>query len=171
MRLQNIITQQRLQELLSYDPKTGLFINLTQRQGPAKKGSIAGTKRLDGYIAIQIDGKLYSAHRLAWLYTYGSLPEKDLDHINEIKDDNRIVNLRLATHQQNQQNRSKPYKNNSSGLLGIYWNKQNKKWRAIIEINGKNKHLGYFNTAEQAHDAYLKGKREIHPFWVEDKVA
>jgi len=171
MRLQNNITQKRLQELLSYDPETGLFINLTQRSSRAKKGSTTGCKRQDGYIHIKLDYKLYFAHRLAWLYVHGNFPEKDIDHINEIKGDNRLVNLRLATNQENMHNISSPQINNTSGFLGVSWDKNAQKWRARIIINKKYKHLGYFNTAEEAYEAYLKAKRELHPFWVEEKVA
>lgn len=162
-------TQERLKELVSYDPETGLFTNLTRRSTRAI-GTIAGTKYTNGYIYIRIDHKAYLAHRLVWLYTYGEFPEKDLDHINEIKDDNRIVNLRLATNKENHQNKSKPPKNNTSGLLGVYWNKQHKKWHSRIMINGKNKHLGYFNTTEQASETYVEAKRDLHPFWVEAKT-
>ena len=164
------LTQQRLKELLSYDPETGLFINLTQRSN-VKAGAVAGCKHSSGYIYIKIDGKKYKSHRLAWLYVYGNIPEKGLDHINEIKDDNSIVNLRLATDQENMQNVSNPRIDNTSGFRGVSWSKNTKKWRARIALNGKLKHLGLFNTREKAHDAYLKAKREIHPFWVEDKVA
>jgi hypothetical protein len=164
------LTQQRLKELLSYDHETGLFTWRVSK-GTAKKGSIAGYKHLDGYIQIMIDNKNYLAHRLAWIYVYGSLPEKDLDHINEIKDNNRICNLRLATRQENNHNISKPRIHNISGFRGVCWCKCAKKWKSQIGINGKKKYLGIFNTAEEAYEAYLKAKREIHPFWVEDKVA
>lgn len=165
------LTQQRLKELLSYDPETGLFINLTQRRPQAKIGSVAGCKNNNGYIRIMIDGKLYQSHRIAWLYVYGELPENDLDHINEIKDDNRICNLRLDTNQENPHNISRPQVNNTSGFRGVSWHKWNKKWVARIKLNGKTQHLGFFDTAKEAHEAYLKAKREIHTFWVEDKVA
>lgn len=165
------LTQQRLKELLSYDPETGLFINLTQRRPQAKIGSVAGCKHYSGYIHIKIDNKKYMAHRLAWLYVYGEMPKKELDHINEIKDDNRIVNLRLATHKENGQNVSSPRIDNNSGFRGVSWDKKAKKWCAQIGINGKYKNLGYFVTPEEAYEAYLKAKRKIHTFWVEDKVA
>ena len=166
-----MITQQRLKELLSYDPETGLFINLTQRRPQAKIGSVAGCKNNNGYIRIMIDGKSYLAHRLSWLYSYGDFPEKELDHINEIKDDNRINNLRLATHKENGQNVSSPGINNNSGFRGVCWHKRDKKWRAQIKLNGKIKYLGSFNTSEEAYECYLKAKREMHTFWVEDKIA
>lgn len=171
MRLQNTITQKRLQELLSYDPETGLFTNLTQRSIRVKIGSIAGCKKPSGAIEIRLDYKLYFAHRLAWLYIYGKFPEKGLDHINGVKDDNRISNLRRATRQKIGQNVLNPGIDNTCGYLGVCWHKAAKKWNARIGINGKQKNLGYYITAEEAHEAYLTAKRENHPFWVEKEVA
>ena len=165
-----MLTQQKLKELFYYDPETGSFINLTQRNSSTKIGAIAGSKYSNGYIYIQLDNKKYRAHRLAWLYTFGELPEKALDHKNEIKDDNRICNLRVATTQENKQNISKPSIANSSGFRGVSWEKKRQKWHAQIKLNGKTKHLGRFNTAEQAYNAYLKAKKELHPFWCERKV-
>jgi hypothetical protein len=161
------LTQDRLKEVLSYDPDTGIFTNLTQR-GSSAVGTTAGWRH-DGYIRIKIDYKDYMAHRLVWLYIYGELPEEFLDHINEIRDDNRIVNLRMATHQENQHNRSSPKSNGTSGYLGVSWRKDCKKWQAQIRLNGRDKYLGHFNTAEQASEAYLKAKRDLHTFW-EEKV-
>jgi len=166
-----MLTQERLKELLSYDPETGLFIWIKSTNRSIKIGSVAGGKKPDSYICIRIDKKNYLSHRLAWLYVYGKLPEKFIDHINEIKNDNRICNLRLANNQQNKQNMSKPNKNNKIGLKGVYWHETGKKWVSIIVINGKNKHLGLFIAQQEAHEAYLKAKREFHPFWVEKKTA
>ena len=163
------LTQERLKELLHYDPETGIFINLTQR-GPIKKSTVAGYNRSDGYIHIQIYRKKYLAHRLAWLYVHGNFPEKYLDHINEVKDDNKLLNLRIATNQENQHNVSKPNISNISGLRGVSWHKRIKMWTARIQLNGRRKHLGVFDTAEQASEAYVTAKRELHPFWKE-KVA
>ena len=164
------LTQERLKELLSYDPETGLFSNLTRRGVRAPKGGVAGTKNHKGYIAILIDKKIYLAHRLAWLYVYGEFPEKTIDHINEIKDDNRIINLRSVTNSENQQNISILKITNTSGFRGVSWNKKIKKWAATISINGKSSHLGSFNTAEEASEVYLKAKRKFHTFWVEGKI-
>ena len=162
------LTQERLQELLSYDPDTGIFTNLKSR-GTAKIGSVAGTKNSIGYVCIQIDSKKYLAHRLAWLYVHGNFPEKYLDHMNEIRDDNRIINLRLATNQENQHNRSSAKQDGTSGYLGVGWHKQHGKWIARIQLNGRRKHLGLFNTAEEASKAYVTAKRKLHPFWEEAK--
>jgi hypothetical protein len=162
------LTQERLKELLSYDPNTGVFTWLVSK-GCVKANSVSGTKRKDGYIQIRTNKKLYLSHRLAWLYVYGELPENDLDHINEIKDDNRIVNLRLATDQENMQNVSSPRIDNTSGLRGVHWYKARQKWQSQIMVNKKRIHLGLFNTVKEAYEAYLKAKRESHLFWVENK--
>ena len=163
------LTQEQLQELLSYDHDTGIFTNLKSR-GAVKIGSVAGYKNPNGYIYIAIDYKRYLAHRLVWLYIYGEFPVNQIDHINEIRDDNRIVNLRLATDLENKHNQSSPRTNTTSGYLGVGWHKGEKKWRARIMVNGKQKHLGYFDTAEEASAVYLAVKRELHQFWVEEKV-
>lgn len=160
------LTQERLKELLHYDPETGIFTNLTQR-GKVKKGAVAGSKYSTGYICIEIYYKRYQAHRLAWLYVYGEFPANQIDHINEIKDDNRIVNLRSATNLENQHNVSSLQSNNTSGFRGVFWRKNRKKWKAIIYLNGRPKHLGHFDTAEEASEAYVTAKRELHPFWKE----
>ena len=158
------LTQQRLKELLSYDPETGLFINLTQRSN-VKAGAVAGNKRKDGYIRITVDKKSYFAHRLALFYMYGYFSVLQIDHINQIKSDNRIINLRLVTAQQNQQNVSKPHVDNKSGYLGVSWNKNKKKWIAQITANKEFKYLGCFNSPEEASEEYLKAKQKLHPFW------
>ena len=162
-------TQERLKELLHYDPETGIFTNLTQR-GKVKKGAVAGSKYSNGYIYIEIDYKRHRAHRLAWLYVYGKFSVNQIDHINEIKDDNRLVNLRLATNLENQQNVSSLQLNNTSGFRGVCWHKNHKKWQATITINGRCKHLGHFDTAEQASEVYVTAKRELHTFWEEKTI-
>jgi hypothetical protein len=161
-----MITQKRLQEVLSYNPETGVFTNLIKR-GCVKKGAVAGTKHSKGYIQIKIDCKFYLAHRLVWLYVYGNFPENELDHINEIKDDNCIINLRPATRQENLHNVSSPFVTNTSGFRGVSWFKKYQKWQAQISINRKRKHLGLFNTPEEASEVYLTAKRKYHPFWEE----
>ena len=159
----------RLKESLHYDPDTGIFTNLKSR-GAAKKGSVAGCKDSKGHSQIMLDNKRYQAHRLAWLYVHGNFPEKDIDHINEIKTDNRICNLRLDSNRENEQNVSSVRLNNTSGLTGVTWHKKHKEWRAQIKIKGKKKYLGQYNTPEEAHAAYLCAKTELHPFWVENKT-
>jgi hypothetical protein len=164
-----MLTQERLKKLLHYDPDTGFFTWIVDNNNRLKTGDVAGYKDVKGYITITIDGKRYKAHRLAWLYVYASFPLGFLDHKNQNPTDNRIVNLRNATRNENEQNTSTPQANNKSGFKGVSWHKDNKKWLSQIQINNKKISLGYFDTPEEASKSYLKAKRELHPFWIEKK--
>ncbi len=153
----------RLKELLSYNPDTGEFLWLVSGGGVAA-GRVAGRRHGKGYRAVTVTGRLYLAHRLAWLYVHGEWPEDEIDHKNGVRDDNRIANLREANKSQNQGNQRKARTDSYTGLLGASWERGGNKFRAQIRLNGKKKHLGLFNTAEEAHAAYIKAKRELHPF-------
>jgi len=155
------LTRDRLCELLSYDPETGIFHWKATTTNRVKAGTQAGF-HANGYILIGIDGKKYQAHRLAFLYMTGSLPSDEVDHRNGVRDDNRFSNLRLVSHEQNMQNEQRPRKNNTSGFLGVYWQASAKAFRARISIKGKGVHLGYFKSAEDAHKSYLAAKRALH---------
>ncbi|QBH20832.1 HNH endonuclease [Alcaligenes faecalis] len=158
------LTQAMVHEHLSYDSETGLFIRL-KSGWKSRIGKIAGIKDSYGYLQIKIDGRRYLAHRLAWLYVHGEWPEKAIDHRNGVRDDNRIVNLRLANSLENGQNQFKAQSDNGrSGLLGVTFDSRREKWVAQIQIEGKNKNLGGFKDPETAHAAYLKAKAELHPF-------
>ncbi len=152
-----MLTHERLLELLTYDKLTGHFTWNVIR-GPARAGSRAGTLHHLGYIRIDIDGKKYMASRLAWLYVTGKWPSDNIDHINRKRDDNRYVNLRLATGSQNQGNVGLR-KNNTSGFPGVCWYKRKKKYRVQMWENGKRKSLGYFSTAEEAYKVYAERHR------------
>jgi hypothetical protein len=172
--MKNEISQLRLKELLNYNPDTGIFtwkkrdwlVGKQKTFNTKYAGKEAGNKSLiSGYIQIQIDGKNQLAHRLAFLYIEGKFPEKHTDHINGIRMDNRWVNLRKATASENLQNIKKAHKSNlSTGLLGSHFNKIMKKFSSQIKTNGGLKRLGYFETAIEAHEAYIQAKRELHPF-------
>jgi hypothetical protein len=156
------LTQERLKKLLSYDPDTGVFIWLVRpSHSHVHVGDLAGTKDPSGYIYIKISGKRYFAHRLAWLYVYGEWPRHNIDHKDGIGDNNRIANLRDVTQSINAQNIKKANADSKTGVLGVTRYKGGK-YRALIMINGRNKHLGLFDTAEQAHNAYLETKRIYH---------
>jgi hypothetical protein len=114
-----------------------------------------------GYRLIGINGKHYGAHRLIWLYHYGCLPEVEIDHIDNNKTNNNIDNLREATRNQQNYNRSLQ-KNNTSGHKGVSWDERSGKWRAYITINYKHKHLGYFYCKEEAHKAYCKAANKLY---------
>lgn len=145
---------------VTYDAHTGLFIR-NKTGGGVKRGTVAGRKKHNGYIEISINNIRYYAHRLAWLIYYGYWPEHQIDHINGIRDDNRIVNLRSATNMQNQYN-AKMSKNNTSGVKGVYWHKQNKKWNAYCDVNGRRYSLGLYSDIEQAKIAVMKFREKMH---------
>jgi hypothetical protein len=160
------LTAERLREILYYDPGTGVFRYRRNRGGGKLKGDIAGfiSPKSDanggGYRIIAIEGREYGAHRLAWLYMTGAWPTGRVDHKNTIRDDNRFDNLREATHSQNMANKNLQA-NNTSGLKGVTWNKNARKWVASIQANGKQRHLGLFLTAKSAHDAYCRAAYEL----------
>jgi len=152
--------RKRVLELLDYNPDTGIFTRRVSR-GSQLAGSVAGTKHVNGYICIQIDGKIYLAHRLAWLLSHGFIPS-EIDHINLIKDDNSIVNLRPATRQEIGRNTGKRV-NNTSGFKGVSFHKASGKWNARAQdANGKRSHLGYFPTPEAASVAYEAYAMKLH---------
>lgn len=153
------LTQEKLKELLTYEPETGLFRwNVTR--GGAKKHEVAGAIHPPNYIRICVCRKAYLAHRLAWFYVYGAWPV-EVDHINQIKNDNRITNLREVTRSENLQNRG-ILSSNSSGRKGVSLDAKSGKWKAQIQINGVNKSLGFYSTIESADIAYQRAAEKLH---------
>lgn len=150
----------RLREVLEYQPDTGMFFWKKAPSGrlPNQK---AGGKDREGYIRIRIDNVKYAAHRLAWMYVHGDFPKNFIDHINGIKSDNRICNIRDVTRSENMQNINRPQGKNA--YLGVHLRKKNSKYQAKIGINGKQINLGDFSTAEEARNAYLDAKKIYHP--------
>lgn len=148
-----------LRDILHYNPETGEWTWIKGR--PGVKVPQAGTlSKRWGYLQIQIDGKIYKAHRLAWVYMTGKWPKGDIDHINRNRADNRWANLREATRSQNNINAGQR-KHNTSGLKGAFFRPDKKnRWQAKIGLNGKGVHLGYFLTKEEAHAAYLEAARK-----------
>ena len=165
--LTNELTAEKLRELLHYDPETGIFTRKVSTANRVKVGDVAGCLRGDGYLSIMLQRRLYQAHRLAWLHTYGEWPTGQIDHINRVRTDNRISNLRDVTHKQNHQNRSKP-SSNTSGHPGVCWHKLNSRWVAQIKHNQKPIHLGYFSTIEEAVAA-RKAAEKL--YWSDTQVA
>jgi hypothetical protein len=160
-----MLTQAYLKSVLNYDPETGIF---TWAERPVTHqrmkiwnkrfaGKIAGGKNKKGYIEIGLLGRLFKAHRLAWLYMTGEWPKGQGDHENRNRSDNRWGNLRDATHGQNRAN-SRP--NSGRSLKGAYESK--KGWDAAITTGGKRKHLGTFDCPAAAHFAYVVAADKCH---------
>jgi hypothetical protein len=143
------MTQEYLKSLLSYDPDTGHFTWINRRFH-IKAGARAGCADHRGYIFIGIDGKLYTAHRLAVFYVTGTWPPRDTDHRNRDKSDNRWDNIRVATRTQNNGNRK------ASNRLKGASQKPNGRWMAQIVHDKTHYYLGLHDTAEQAHEAYRR---------------
>lgn len=154
-----MLTQPDLHCLIKYNQSNGLFWWIKPRRG-IKTGVSLGCDNGFGYLRITVLGKSYYAHRLAWFYVYGVWPET-IDHINGIKSDNRIKNLRACSQSSNNQNRLNPQSNNKSFVLGVSWHKKAKKWQAHICIYKQRKYLGLFKTVEAANSAYLKEKSNV----------
>lgn len=162
------LTAARLREVLAYEPDTGQFTWIS-RTVPAGThggkrlpiGSVAGNTS-DGYCRIKIDGSHYKAHRLAWLYVHGRWPSRHIDHINGVKTDNRICNLREASDRLNSQNIRLPHNDSESQLLGVRWIERLNLWGSRICHEGRIIWLGNHRTPEAAHAAYLEAKRRLH---------
>ncbi|MCK5132719.1 MAG: HNH endonuclease [Candidatus Sabulitectum sp.] len=146
------LTQEKLKELLNYDPNTGIFTWKVDRRPAVKTGDIAGTITSYGYRQICVNYNLIFAHRLAFLFMTGAYPSGETDHINHISDDNRWCNLREVTSTDN--NKNKPlFCTNTSGFTGVFWHSRDEKWVAKITVDGKRINLGSFNQKKSAIEA------------------
>jgi hypothetical protein len=147
-------------EVFDYDAETGALIRRTAAGTRAITGVPSGRADRHGHVRVRFDGKEYAAHRLVWLHVTGQLPRGEIDHINGIRSDNRISNLRDVTHRVNLENRRCATKRNVSGVLGV--TKRGGSYSARIKLNGKPVYLGSFGSAAEAHAAYLAAKRAHH---------
>ena len=150
------MTQSELKKWLQYDPDTGVFVWKMRPGYRVRVGDVAGCNKGNGYLQIQVGRQKHLAHRLAWLYMHGEWPEQ-IDHINHVRDDNRICNLRAADHATNNKNRSLN-KNNTSGTSGVDWKHLAGKWRVRIKVQNKYKHVGYFANKQDAIEARKKAE-------------
>ena len=169
--LNNTISADELRRLIDYDPATGLFYwrarypepntGWNTRYSGKMAGSLSRPKQTAGaYWKVRIHSRDYKAHRLAWLYMTGEWPANDVDHIDGSRKNNQFANLRLATRQENLRN-SRLSRRNQVGLKGVCKCTTTGRYRAEIYVNGKNLHLGRFDTPELAHAAYVDAAR-IH---------
>lgn len=161
-----ILSAEQLRSVVHYDPETGVFtrtVRLAQRHHVGDRADTEVTGgHLKGYRRVSLFSERHLAHRLAWLYVHGTWPEKHIDHINGVKGDNRIENLREADDKLNIENTRTARADNAIGLLGVHLHKETNRWRARLQTNGKALHLGLFDTPEEAHAAYLVAKRKHH---------
>jgi hypothetical protein len=157
-----MITAEQLRGLVDYDPNTGVFVwkhrieldRHVRAWNTRYAGNITGSVNNVGYVQVNIGNHNYKAHRLAWLHVHGEWPKSQIDHINRVRTDNRIENLRLATPTENLWN-SGVRLDNKSGAKGIDWHKGARKWRARITINdGTRINLGLFEVLSEASAAY-----------------
>lgn len=150
------MNQELLKSEFLYDPETGKFTFLAG----ANSGKEAGSRHSCGYRQMYVQGSMYYAHRLAWLYMTGSMPAMKIDHIDGDRMNNRFSNLREVSDTGNQHNQRKPHKNGTTGFLGV--SKKKGRFRAAIKLGRKTIHIGTFDSPEEAHEAYLNKKREVH---------
>lgn len=159
----HILTADSLREYASYDPCTGIFVRKKSVSGKnGRAGSICGGLSFCGHIRMKVHRKEYFAHRLAWLYVHGEWPKQQIDHINGIKTDNRIENLRDVPSAVNTQNIKQPRRTNKTGFLGVHKVSRTTFRACIGHGGGPQLDLGTFTSAQDAHNAYLKAKRLLH---------
>lgn len=158
--MSKMLTHALLRKALTYDPSTGLFHWLIAPSHRAKPGDAAGCVRSDGYARIQLFGKKYLAHRLAWFYVMGEWPSAEVDHEDGDGSNNRWRNLRLATRRVNMQNQRRARRDNSTGLLGA--TAVGNRFQATINVDGAPRYLGCYGTPQAAHEAYVNAKRQHH---------
>lgn len=157
------VTAEMVRERFRYDPETGEIFHLKDIGG-CRAGELAGSRMKSGYLNIGINGLRFLAHRVAWLYMTGEWPPMMIDHKDGHKHNNRWNNLRPATPTQNNQN-SAGQKRNASGHKGVTWYPKSKKWRVLIRYDNKQRHIGLFETIEEARAAYKEvAEREFGEF-------
>ena len=166
MEYKDNLTAEYVRSILNYDPETGIFVwkdreELTPNNRAKLTGKVAGTK--GRYIRLCIDRQYYLAHRIAWIYIKGNVEnfkKMEVDHINLDKHDNRINNLRICNNKANNRHNRKKLKTNTTGYKGVF--KDKNKFRSSISVNNKRIYLGYFDTAEEAYEAYCNAAGEFH---------
>ncbi len=157
-----MIPAEELRELFRYDPVTGvIYWKVKRKGGKAQCGGVAGYVSSRGYIKIVNHGKSMLAHRVAFAIYHGRWPEGEIDHVNGVKNDNRICNLREATRKQNNANKG-PLKNNLTGYKGVHYMKARNKFVARISIGRRRVFIGAFDSAIEANEAYSRAAKEIH---------
>lgn len=148
-----MLTQEKLKEILHYNPETGEFVKRIDRTRVEHKVA-------KGYLGVSVLKTQYRAHRLAWFYMTGEWPPEQIDHINGVRDDNRWENLRLATKSQNSMN-TPLSSTNTSGVKGVGWNVRRQLWGACVKVDGKRK-IAHFSTRKEAEHWVRQKRSELH---------
>ena len=143
-----------LRQRLRYDPETGLlywreYSPFSMRWNSKYPDRVAGLINPRGYRRVCVDDKVYHAHRIIWAMEYGDWPDKEIDHVDGDKTNNRLSNLRVVDRVENGRNLSIA-SNNTSGVTGVSWNKQRNKWTVRIKANGYYHYLGLFFSFDEA---------------------
>ena len=143
------ISQEELRRLFAYDPETGVVTRKVSVSANTKVGDVVGYLGNHGYFQVMISGTKYLLHRVIWRLVTGDTPPEQIDHVNHNKVDNRRLNLRLTSHPENARNQSMR-SDNTSGHLGVCWNRAAQKWMAQIKVEGKTNYLGLFDDKADA---------------------
>ena len=152
---------EKLKEYLDYNPDTGILTWIKKPSYTVEVGQEAGSKHSRGYISVSFKGQKYLAHRIAYYMYHGVDPlENFVDHEYGDRTNNKIKYIRLATVSQNAMNLINLPSDNTSGVIGVSWRKDRKKWVAVIRVDGVLKHLGYFTNKEDAIQARKEGEKK-----------
>ena len=154
---EKLLTSEDVKELFNYNPSTGIFTRCRATCNAVTAGEVVGSKMSNGYLTASRFGKMYRLHRLAWIHYYGEWPDGDVDHINGIRSDNRLDNLRVLSRSYNNLNKSKANSQNKLGVLGVSVCKKSKRYVAEFKIDGKRYHKR-FDLLEEAEEQYLEWK-------------
>lgn len=151
------LSADELRRLCSYDPDTGVFTRLVATARRNKVGEVMGCDDGRGYLRVTLHGGYYRLHSLAWLHHYGVWPSGEIDHKNGNRSDNRIANLRDVTRAMNAQNRT--VTKAKSGFMGVRLDKSS--FVARVRHDGRERTIGWFKSAEEAHKAYRAARRAL----------
>lgn len=154
-----MLTARRLRQLFDYRQDTGELVRLIATSRRSKVGEVAGFVGTNGYLYASVDGKTYPLHRLVWVWHGNEVSE--IDHLNNVRSDNRIENLRVATRSQNMWN-TRLAKNNTTGVKGVIWKKDKEKFRVRIQVRGKRIHIGDFEDLELAEFVAIEARAKYH---------
>lgn len=160
---EDLISVEEAKALLSYNQETGELHWRVRVSASIQAGTKAGCLHRDGYEVVKVRGRMYQSHRLAWLIARGAWPLECLDHINGVRSDNRMANLRECSHFQNMQNIGKAT-GRSSRFIGVTFHAGHRRWSARVSFRGVRRNIGYFETEEEAFKAYCAAKESAHTF-------